>query len=146
MHKKLLFETAVKFLLLEGPEQQIQPPPPAAPPSPPQTPPVSQTENPVPPTAGNEPGVDEIIGKLNTIRGGKSFSEPATYKAFSDFWASVQDKPTIVTFLDGAATAVSGGETPPTPDGQQAQPPGSVNPPTPPAPTPAPTQGTPQPV
>lgn len=135
MHKKLLFGTAVKFLLENSPPTApVQQPPPQTPPTSPAADPLAGLDQQPQPPTGNEPGVDEIIGKLNVIRGGKSFSEPATYKAFTDFWATVQDKAPIISFLDGASSAVSGTETQ-TPNNQQPPPGGVPNTP-PPAPTP----------
>jgi hypothetical protein len=145
MHKKLLFGTAVKFLLENSPPPVQQPPPPQTPPtSTPAADPLAGLDQQPQTPGANEPGVDEIIGKLNVIRGGKSFSEPATYKAFTDFWATVQDKAPIISFLDGASSAVSGTETQ-TPNNQQPPPGGVPNTP-PPAPTPQqpPPTGAPQ--
>lgn len=144
MHKKLLFGTAVKFLLENTPPAPVQQPPPQTPPtSTPAADPLAGLDQQPQTPGANEPGVDEIIGKLNVIRGGKSFSEPATYKAFTDFWTTVQDKATIISFLDGASSAVSGTETQ-TPNNQQPPPGGVPN--TPPAPTPQqqPPTGAPQ--
>ena len=128
--------------------------PPATPPPPQQQPAPPATQQPLPPVDGSAPAaqpsaltVDAIIDRLNVIRGGKSFTEPETYKALSDFFNTVPqtDREIVDRFLTGLGSVVinAPGATPdpnqPNATQQQGQPP-------PAAPPPAPSQGAPAPV
>lgn len=79
------------------PGQQQQPPPQQQPPAPG-----------APPTQQPALTVDMIIDRLNVIRGGKSFTEPETYKAMSDFFNTVPqtEREVVDRFLTGLGSVV----------------------------------------
>lgn len=82
----------------------------AVPPSPAPTPsigPMSQTSETGP--EGEKPfTVDEMIERLNVIRGGKSFSDPEVYGQLTTFFKGLsdQDKAVIDKFLQGLGKVV----------------------------------------
>lgn len=86
--------------------------PPVAPQQGGQTPPAA----PLPPAGTQQPPapqpealtIDSIVDRLNVIRGGKSFTEPETYKGLSDFFNTIPqtEREVIDRFLTGIGKVV----------------------------------------
>lgn len=102
-------------------------PPPAQPPVPDQVPPEQDKEKPL--------DVDTLIGQLNSVRGGRSFSDPDVYKQLTAYYATIQPEDRVI--LDRILKGITDVVTAPAPQ-QPEQPPGGEIPPS--------SSGTPQPV
>lgn len=142
--------------LLEQAQQPTQPPAsPTAPPAPPAPAPAPESPAVATPVGvdGDPLTIDSIIGRLNVIRGGKSFNNPEVYGQLTTFFKGLSDtqKVTldevlaeigrIVINVPHSPTEPEPGQAPTlppaTPSAQMAPPAPTPSAPTPPAPTPA---------
>lgn len=148
-----LLESAVSSVLLEQAEQQVPPVAPAQPPVQTAQPPMPGAEqppaDPTQQTPQSSMSLDDLIEKLNLIRGGRSFTDPEVYTKMGEVFKTFTDQQK--TELDASLTKVidvivnpdegqlaQPGNAPQTPTSQTPQTPTSA-----PAPQPAPTQQTP---
>lgn len=138
-HLKSLINEAIVQLLSE--QDAAAPPAPAAPvgmPSP--TPPADDVSAPPTDPSAKEFTVDDMIERLNVVRGGRSFTDPEVYGQLVTYFKTLNDeqKTAMEKFLVDLGKIVinvNEQEAPPVPPAQPAPPP-----PAPPAPAaPAPT-------
>ena len=152
-NKQFLRERMLRNLINEGilhslaEQDEQQPmvsstPPSAAAPSP-ETNQITQPQEPVQPEQPAEFTVDEMIKKMNVIRGGRSFKDAEVYGALTGFFKNLSDeqKKLFEWFLDEISKVVAGGEdsNQPVADATSAPEPTNAQPPavTPPPAAPA---------
>lgn len=141
-----LIKEAVTNVLAEQDQAMSAPPAPAAPPPPapaqPPAPPAGNDLDPMQPSSANQPfTVDDMIERLNVIRGGRSFTDPEVYGRLVTYFKTLDDasRQSLEKFLIelGKIVIDVGQEKPADPNGNQEPP--AAQPPAPEAsPTPAP--------
>jgi len=145
-----LLESAVSNVLAEQAEQQVAPVAAAQPPAPPAPPPTDQApvdpNAPADQTAQAAMSLDDLIEKLNLIRGGRSFTDPEVYTKMGEVFKTFTDQQK--TDLDASLSKVidvivNPDEQQPAPAVPPAQDQAPQNPPPAPQASPAPTQQTP---